>query len=127
MTVKEGKFVDQIVPGTETEVNEGLEGSSTGDDLYKGDYYAEDSPLGKEMKKIGMINITPDAIRNYEQSKLIENKQRRLSGNVKDDGAFGDVTATDAGGNKRTLSNEETLALTPEQIGERNQTSMQQG
>ena len=51
MTVKEGKFVDQIVPGTETEVNEGLEGSYTGDDLYKGDYYAEDSPLGKEMKK----------------------------------------------------------------------------
>jgi len=127
MTIQEGQFVDQIVPGESTEVNEGLEGSYTGNKLYEGDYYAPDSPLGREMKKLGMTNITPDAIRNYEQSKLIENKQRRLSGNVKDDGAFGDVTASDAEGNKRTLSNEETLALTPEQIGERNQTTTQQG
>ena len=87
MTIQEGQFVDQIVPGESTEVNEGLEGSYTGTDFWherpenKGkDYYTdESSPLVREMKKLGM-DITKDSAKNYEASKLIENKQRRLSG-----------------------------------------------
>lgn len=126
-TIKTGRMVDEIIPGESTSTSEGLEGSYKGNDLYKGDYYASDSPLGREMSKLGITDLSKDSIKKYEKSKLIENKQRRLSGNIKDDGAFGDVTATDGDGNSRTLSNEETLALTPEQIAEQNQTTTTQG
>ncbi len=126
-TIKTGRMVDEIIPGESTTTSEGLEGSYQGNDLYKGDYYASDSPLGREMSKLGITDLSKDSIKKYEQSKLIENKQRRLSGNIKDDGAFGNVTATDGDGNSRTLSNDETLALTPEQIAEQNQTTTTQG
>ena len=66
-TVVQGQMVETVVPGATT--NEGLEGSYTGDNFYKGDYYSPDSPLGREMKKLGIENITPDSIKEYEKSK----------------------------------------------------------
>jgi len=119
-SVKDATTTTETVqlPDVVTGINENIKGSYSGD-TYKGDYYAPDSPLGKEMAKLGLDPSTPDSIKDYEQSKLIENKQRRLSGEIKDDGKFGDITGTDDEGNTRTLSDEETLGLTAEQIGDR--------
>ena len=61
-TVVEGQWEETVVPGQETSTQSGLQGSYTGDDLYQGDYYSPDSPLGREMKKLGMTDITPESI-----------------------------------------------------------------
>ena len=107
-TVKKGQFVETIVPGAN--VDEGLEGSYTGDNLYKGDYYSPDSPLGREMKKLGIENITRDSIRDYEKSKLIKN---RKSGNTAE---FGGVKATNEAGETRDVSDEELQNISDENI-----------
>ena len=117
-TTTETVQLPDVVEGINERVEGSFKAKEDGSNVYKGDYYAPDSPLGKEMAKLGLDN-SPDAIRDYEKSKLIENKQRRLSGEIKDDGAFGDITGTDDEGNTRTLSDEETLGLTAEQIGDR--------
>jgi len=111
-TVKKGKFVETLVPGAS--VDEGLEGSYTGNKLYEGDYYAPDSPLGREMKKLGLENITADSIRDYEKSKLIKN---RKSGNTEQ---FGGVKATNEAGETRDVSDDELQNISDEDIMSRN-------
>jgi len=111
-TVVEGQMVETLVPGATT--NEGLEGSYTGDNLYKGDYYSADSPLGREMAKLGIENITPDSIKDYEKSKLIKN---RKSGNT---GEFGGVKATNEAGETRDVSDDELQNISDDNIMSRN-------
>ena len=108
----EGQMVETVVPGATT--NEGLEGSYTGDNFYKGDYYSPDSPLGREMKKLGIENITRDSIKDYEKSKLIKN---RKSGNTAE---FGGVKATNEAGETRDVSDEELQNISDEDIMNRN-------
>jgi hypothetical protein len=111
-TVVQGQMVETLVPGATT--NEGLEGSYTGDNFYKGDYYSPDSPLGREMKKLGIENITPDSIKEYEKSKLIKN---RKSGNTAE---FGGVKATNEAGETRDVSDDELKNISDEDIMNRN-------
>ena len=110
--IVEGQMVETVVPGATT--NEGLEGSYTGDNFYQGDYYSPDSPLGREMKKLGIQNITPDSIKDYEKSKLIKN---RKSGNTAE---FGGVKATNEAGETRDVSDEELQNISDEDIMNRN-------
>lgn len=100
----------EVIPGQE--INENLQGSYTGDNLYKGDYYAPDSPLGKELAAKGLPN-DPQSIKDYEQSKLIQNRKTNK-------GEFGAVTATDSEGSQRTLSDDELQSLSNEDIMDRN-------
>ena len=111
-TIVEGQMVETVVPGATT--NEGLEGSYTGDNFYQGDYYSPDSPLGREMKKLGIENITRDSIKEYEKSKLIKN---RKSGNTAE---FGGVKATNEKGETRDVSDEELQNISDEDIMNRN-------
>ena len=100
----------EVIPGQE--INEDLQGSYTGDTFYKGDYYAPDSPLGKELAAKGLPN-DPQSIKDYEQSKLIQNRKTNK-------GEFGEVTATDGEGNQRTLGDDELQNLSNEDIMDRN-------
>lgn len=100
----------EVIPGQE--INEDLQGSYTGDTFYQGDYYAPDSPLGKELAAKGLPN-DPQSIKDYEQSKLIQNRKTNK-------GEFGAVTATDGEGNQRTLDDDELQNLSNEDIMDRN-------
>jgi len=100
----------EVIPGQET--NEDLQGSYTGDTFYEGDYYAPNSPLGKELAAKGLPNDR-QAIKDYEQSKLIQNRKTNPS-------EFGAVTATDGEGNQRTLGDDELQNLSNEDIMGRN-------
>ena len=96
-------------PDVTSEVNESLSNTYTGDDFYQGDYYAADSPLGKEMAAMGLSN-TPDEIREYEKSKMLKNRQ---SGNTEN---FSQAKATDTEGNVRDVSDEELQGMSDDQI-----------
>ena len=96
-------------PEVTSEVNESLSNTYTGDDFYQGDYYAADSPLGKEMAAMGLSN-TPDEIREYEKSKMLKNRQ---SGNTEN---FSQAKATDTEGNVRDVSDEELQGMSDDQI-----------
>ena len=95
-------------PDVTSEVSESLSNTYTGDDLYQGDYYAPDSPLGKEMAAMGLSN-TPSEIKEYEKSKMLKNRQ---SGNE----SFSQAKATDTEGNVRDVSDEELQGMSDDQI-----------
>lgn len=107
-------YVDKGTPETIKTENESLKGSYTGNNLYQGDYYSADSPLGKEMAKMGITDLSRQAIKDYEQSKLIKN---RKSGNT---GEFGQVQATNEAGETRTISDEDLQNISDENIANRN-------
>ena len=96
-------------PDITSEVSESLGNTYTGDDFYQGDYYAPDSPLGKEMAGMGLSN-SPDEIREYEKSKMLKNRQ---SGNTV---AFSQAKATDTEGNVRDVSDDELQGMSDDQI-----------
>jgi len=116
-TIANAETTTVNLPDKVTEVNETLQGSYTGDDEYKGDYYAPDSPLGKEMAKLGITDTSPKAIRNYEQSKLIKNRQ---TGNTDQ---FGAVTATGEDGTSREISDADLQNISDEDIKSRTSVS----
>ena len=107
-------YVDKGTPETVEQTNESLQGSYTGNNLYQGDYYSKDSPLGKEMAKMGITDLSREAIKDYEQSKLIKNRQ---TGNTDE---FGQVQATNEAGETRTISDEDLQNISDENISNRN-------
>jgi|TARA_X000001382_G_scaffold32926_2_gene21634 hypothetical protein len=107
-------YVDKGTPETVKTENESLQGGYTGNKLYEGDYYASDSPLGKEMARMGITDLSKKAIQDYEQSKLIKN---RKSGNT---GEFAEVQGTNEAGETRTISDADLQNISEEDIANRN-------
>ena len=114
-----GNIVEKDTPDVTNTTAETYSNTYTGTDFWherpenKGkDYYTDEtSPLVREMKKLG-IDVNKDSAKDYEASKMIQNKQTGSD-------VFSDVTATGDDGSSRTLSGDELQSLTKDQITSR--------